>query len=93
MATKTDVKIEVVAPAAWRPIVKLGLKTPFQVPGFDVFTYVDVSKHRAEMTAQTDGVLMVLSQSQRAAAGGPVATKHVLVPWGNITYVFYGEAV
>ena len=26
------------------PIVKIGLAQPFQIPGYDVFTYVDIVK-------------------------------------------------
>ncbi len=88
MKTTTKIDSVLTYPEA-PPIVKLGVAVPFQIVGGDVFTYVDVIKHRVVMTETERGVLVEI----RSKLNGPSApaAKVALVPWSNITYVLYGQ--
>lgn len=87
--TKAEEIGNVIEYPASPPIVKIGLASPFQIPGADVFTYVDIVKHRVTMTELERGILVEM----RSKMQGPTAPPplRVLVPWGNVTYVTYGR--
>lgn len=85
MATKTEATVTV-APAATKIPVKLGIVTPFQVVGGDVYTFIDSARHRATMAETERGVYI-----EAKARSLDAIPKKFLVPWANISYVVYGE--
>ena len=76
----------VVAPAATKIPVKLGIVTPFQVVGGDVYTFIDQARHRAQMVETDRGVYV-----EAKARSLDAVPKKFLVPWANISYIVYGE--
>jgi hypothetical protein len=73
-----------------RQVVKMGLFTPFQIIGGDVYTFLDCSRHRAEMAEEQLGVRVIVTSRINVPGGAQSVGKEFFVPWSNITYVVYG---
>jgi len=73
-----------------RTVVKVGLFTPFQIIGGDVYTFLDSSRHRAEMVEEPLGVRAIVTSRLNIPGGQKSVGKEFFVPWSNITYVVYG---
>jgi len=73
-----------------RTVVKLGLFQPFQIIGGDVYTFLDSSRHRAEMAEEALGVRVIVTSRLNVPGGIKSVGKEFFVPWANITYVVYG---
>jgi hypothetical protein len=68
-------------------IQKLQLTKPIASPT-DVYTSLEVRRHRATMTVQPHGVdVQIAAAANRPGSGN----HHFFVPWSNIDCVFYAD--
>jgi hypothetical protein len=81
-------KVEVVKEGQ-RVAVKIGLFTPFQIVGGNVYTFIDSARDNVSMVEVDRGIYCEANSRLR----GPQAqaAKKFLVPWSNVSYVLYGE--
>ena len=66
-------------------IIKLQLKNPITTPS-EVYTAVEIKKHRATMQTTRDGVEVLITPAPNKPASN---YHHFLIPWGNINAVYY----
>ncbi len=98
MATKTEEKrilavdlenkTVTVGTPPQKVVVKIGLFTPFQIVGGNVYTFIDSARDGVFMEEAERGVYCEASSRLR---GSVQPTKKFLVPWSNVSYILYGE--